>query len=329
MSPFRTKIDIPESKFKLSHSTKAILIGSCFADNIGSRLKTYKFPVEHNPFGVLYNPFSIKTSLEIIMDKKLFTESDLYYYNDQWISFYHYSAFSHHDKTECLRQINERIESAAGFLSKSSYLFVTFGTAWVYQLRETGRIVANCHKLPAKEFKRYLLDHKDIINGYTEFYKKLKEINPGIKIVFTVSPIRHWKDGAEMNQVSKATLILAIYELRKKFPEMNYFPGYEILMDELRDYRFYSDDMLHLSDVAINYIWNKFVSTYIDVKSGIIINEIEKLNKAINHRPFNINSKSYQEFAKTNLKYIDTLEKKYPLLNFSKERDFFASKLAG
>jgi hypothetical protein len=329
MSPFRTKIDIPGSKFKLSHSIKSVLIGSCFADNIGSRLKTCKFPVEHNPFGVLYNPVSIKTSLEILMDKKMFTESDLFFYNDQWISFNHYSAFSHPDKIECLRQINERIKNAAEFLKNSSSLFITFGTAWVYQFRETGKIVANCHKLPANKFKRFLLDLKDIVNGYSEFYKKLKEFNPEIKIIFTVSPIRHWKDGAEMNQVSKSALILAIYELRKKFPEMHYFPGYEILMDELRDYRFYSNDMLHLSDVAIEYIWNKFVSTYVDEKSRVIINEIEKLNKAINHRPFNINSKSYQEFVKTNLKYIDTLEKKYALLDFNKERDFFTSKLTG
>ncbi len=328
MSTFRTKIDIPKSKFQLSHNTKSILVGSCFADNIGSQLKTYKFPVEHNPFGVLYNPVSIKNNLEILINKKRFSESDLYYYNDQWLSFNHYSAFSHPDKKVCLKQINERIENAAEFLKKSSYLFITFGTAWVYEFRETGKIVANCHKVPAKAFKRYLLELKDIVNGYTDFFEKLKVFNPEIKIILTVSPIRHWKDGPEMNQVSKSTLLLAIYELRKKLPETDYFPSYEILMDELRDYRFYADDMLHLSDAAIDYIWNSFVSTYVDDKSKVIISEIEKLNKAINHRPFNINSKPYQEFAKTHLKYIDTLKKKYPSLDFNKERDFFISKLA-
>jgi len=329
MSPFRTKIDIPKSKFQLSHNTESVLIGSCFADNIGSRLKTYKFPVEHNPFGVLYNPVSIKTSLEILINKELFSESDLYYYNDQWLSFNHYSAFSNPDKKVCLKKINERIENAAEFLKKSSYLFITFGTAWVYEFRETGKIVANCHKVPAKAFKRYLLDLKDIVDAYTDFFEELKAFNTEIRIIFTVSPIRHWKDGAEMNQVSKSTLLLAIYELRKKFPEMDYYPGYEILMDELRDYRFYANDMLHLSDAAVDYIWNSFVSTYVDDKSKLIITEIEKLNKALNHRPFNINSKPYQEFIKTNLNYIDTLEKKYPLLDFNKERDFFISKLAG
>jgi len=329
MSPFRTKIDIPKSKFQLSHNTKTILIGSCFTDHIGSRLKTYKFPVEHNPFGVLYNPVSIKNNLEILINKKLFYESDLYYYNDQWLSFNHYSAFSNPDKKVCLKQINERIEDAAEFLKKSSYLFITFGTAWVYEFRETGKIVANCHKVPAKEFKRYLLNLRDIVNAYTDFFQKLTAFNPEIRTIFTVSPIRHWKDGAEMNQVSKSTLLLAIYELRKKFPEMDYYPSYEILMDELRDYRFYASDMLHLSDIAIDYIWKSFVSTYIDDKSKVIISEIEKLNKAINHKPFNISSKPYQEFVKSHLKYIDTLEKKYPLLDFNKEKDFFISKLTG
>jgi hypothetical protein len=329
MTLFRTKIDIPKSKFQLSHDTKAVLVGSCFSDHIGSRLRTCKFPVEHNPFGVLYNPGSIKTNLEILINKKLFSESDLYYYNDQWLSFNHYSAFSHTDKKECLRQINERIENASEFLSKSSYLFITFGTALVYEFIETGKIVANCHKLPADAFKRYLLDLGDIVKGYTVFFEKLKAFNPEIKIILTVSPIRHWKDGAELNQVSKSTLLLSIYELRKKFPEIDYYPSYEILMDELRDYRFYADDMLHLSDVAVDYIWNSFVSTYIDEKSKVIISEIEKLNKAINHRPFNVNSKAYQEFVKTHLKYINILEKKYPLLDFSKEKDFFISKLTG
>ena len=328
MSPFRTKIEIPESKFQLSHSTKSLLVGSCFADNIGSNLKKYKFPVEHNPFGVLYNPVSIKNNLEILIGKKLLTESDLYYYNDQWISFNHYSAFSNPDKKECLRQINDRIRKASEFLLESSYLFITFGTSWVYEFRKTGKIAANCHKIKASEFKRYLLDLRNVVDGYAEFYKKLKEFNPGIKIIFTVSPIRHWKDGAEMNQVSKSILLLSIYELRKKFPEMDYYPSYEILMDELRDYRFYANDMLHLSEAAIDYIWKKFVSTYIDDKSKVIIGEVEKLNKAMNHRPFNINSKPYQEFIQTHLKYIEALGKKYPALNFDVERDFFKSKLA-
>jgi hypothetical protein len=329
MSQFRTRIDIPESKFRLSYNTGSVFIGSCFADNVGLRLKEYKLPVEHNPFGVLYNPASIKTCLEILIQRKLLADSDLYFYNDQWLSFDHYSAFSNPDKKECLRHINERIKIASAFLQKSSYLFITFGTAWVYRFAKTGKIVANCHKLPASEFERYLMQQHDIVDEYTGIYKRLKEFNPEIKIIFTVSPIRHWKDGAEMNQVSKSTLLLAIYELRKVIPEIDYFPAYEILMDELRDYRFYASDMLHLSEVAIEYIWNKFVSTYVDEKSRATISEIVKLKKAISHRPFSINSGSYQAFLKTQLQYIQMLQEKHASLNFDEEKNFFMLRLSG
>ncbi len=329
MSRFRTVINIPGSDSQISHNTSTIFVGSCFADNIGLKLSEYKFPVEHNPFGVLYNPVSIINDLEIIINKKLLAESDLYYYNEQWLSFNHYSAFSNPDKKECLRQINEKIESASSFLHDASYLFITFGTAWVYEFKKSGKIVANCHKIPANEFKRYLLDVNDIVNSYKIFHKKLKKINPEIKVILTVSPIRHWKDGADMNQVSKSTLLLSIYLLRKEFPEIDYFPIYEIFMDELRDYRFYRNDMLHPSEIAIEYIWDRFTSTYIDEQSKLIINEIEKLKKAINHKPFNVKSNIYQKFIKNNLDYIELLQKKYPFLNFNKEKDFFMLQLSG
>jgi hypothetical protein len=329
MSQFRTRIDIPESSCRLSHNTKSVFIGSCFADNVGLRLKEYKFPVEHNPFGVLYNPASIGRCLVILLHKRLLTDSDLHYYDGQWISFDHYSAFSNPDKEECLKNINERIKAASEFLQKTSFLFITYGTAWVYKFRETGSIVANCHKIPHSEFERYLLSYQDIVNEFAALYRELKEINPQIKIILTVSPIRHWKDGAEMNQVSKSTLLLAVYELRKVIPEINYFPAYEILMDELRDYRFYASDMLHLSEVAVEYIWSRFVSAYIEEGSRTAISEIVRLKKATAHRPFNINSKSYQAFLKTQLDYIKTLEDKYPALNFNEEKDLFLSRLSG
>jgi len=328
MSQFRTRVDIPESKYSLTHNTKSIFLGSCFADNVGLRLKDYKFPVEHNPFGVLYNPASIRKCLDILLHTRLVTDSDLFYYDNQWLSFDHHSAFSNPDKKECLSNINERIKTASEFLKKSSFLFITYGTAWVYRFKETGRVVANCHKLPASEFERYLLNHHEIVNEFMTIYRELKEFNPQIKIVFTVSPIRHWKDGAEMNQVSKSTLLLAVYELRKTLPEIEYFPAYEILIDELRDYRFYASDMLHLSEVAVEYIWSRFVSAYIEEGSRTVISEIARLKKATGHRPFNINSKSYQSFLKTQLEYIKTLEDNYPALNFDEEKNLFLSRLS-
>jgi hypothetical protein len=329
MSQFRTRVEIPESKYRLNHNTKSVFLGSCFADNVGLRLKDYKFPVEHNPFGVLYNPASIRKCLDILLHTRLVTDSDLYYHDNQWLSFDHHSIFSNPDKKECLSNINERIKAASEFLKESSFLFITYGTAWVYRFKETGRVVANCHKIPAGKFERYLLDHREIEDEFLTVYRELKEFNPQIKIVFTVSPIRHWKDGAEMNQVSKSTLLLAIYELRKALPEIEYFPAYEILIDELRDYRFYGSDMLHLSDVAVEYIWNRFVSAYVEEGSRTTISEIARLKKATAHKPFNINSGSYQSFLRTQLEYIKTLENNYPALNFDEEKNLFYSRLSG
>jgi hypothetical protein len=286
MSQFRTRVDIPESRYSLTYNTKSVFLGSCFADNVGLRLKDYKFPVEHNPFGVLYNPASIRKCIDILLHERLVTDSELYYYDNQWLSFDHHSVFSNPDKKECLRNINKRIKAASEFLKKSSFLFMSI-------------------------------------------YRELKEFNRQIKIVFTVSPIRHWKDGAEMNQVSKSTLLLAIYELRKALPEVEYFPAYEILIDELRDYRFYASDMLHLSEVAVEYIWSRFVSAYIKEDSRTAISEIARLKKATAHRPFNVNSKSYQSFLKTQLEHIKKLEDKYPALNFNEEKNLFFSRLSG
>jgi hypothetical protein len=326
MNLLRTVINIPKPDFQISHSKSSVFIGSCFADNIGLSMKQYKFPVEHNPFGVQYNPISVNNNLEYIINNKVFVESDLYLHNDQWHSFNHYSAFSNTDKSECLKQINSRIDSASKFLQSTSYLFVTFGTALVYEFRKSGQIVANCHKIPANEFKRYLLNTKDIVDTYKILYKKLKAFNPEIKLILTVSPIRHWKDGAELNQVSKSILLLSIYQLREEFPEINYFPVYEIFMDELRDYRFYGTDMLHPSETAVDFIWNKFIDTYIDEKSQVVINDIEKINKAINHKPFDVRSKSYKKFIESSLEYIEVLQKKYPYLNFNEEKEFFIKR---
>ncbi len=329
MSLFRTVIDIPKSGIQISHSTNTAFIGSCFADNIGLKMKQYKFPVELNPFGVLYNPVSVKNGLEFIINKKVFTEADLYFHNDQWLSFNHYSAFSNTDKTECLNQINRGINSASSFLQNASFLFITFGTAWVYEFKKSGQIVANCHKIPAGEFKRYLLDTKDIVNTYKIFYKKLKKFNPGIKVIFTVSPIRHWKNGAELNQVSKSILLLSIYLLRKEFPQIGYFPAYEIFMDELRDYRFYGNDMLHPSEIAVEYMWARFISAFADEGSMAVIKDVEKLNKAISHKPFNVSSNQYRKFIKTTLEYIELLQNKYPDLSFKKEKYLFVKRQSG
>lgn len=321
---FRTKIDIPASKAKIDHTTGILLMGSCFADNIGLRLKDLKFMVEHNPFGVLFNPVSVQIGLEILTERRLFTESDLYSFNGRWISFNHYTMFSDPDQRTCLQRINDSIVSASEFLSDARFLFITFGTAWVYEFRKTGQIVANCHKIPAAEFRRFLLNPGDIVHACDVLLEKLNAFNPDLNIVFTVSPIRHWKDGATGNQLSKSILLVAIHHLVERHRNAQYFPSYEIFMDELRDYRFYDKDMIHPSEAGLDYVWERFTGTFISGESTGIMKEVEEIRKARNHRPVNHDSAGFLEFRKKIRKKIDLLHQKYPGLNLSEETAYFS-----
>ena len=326
MINFRTKVEIPESENKINHQCKLLFIGSCFTDSIGNCLANFKLPVDINPFGVLYNPASISESIRILINKKTFTESDLSYTNEQWFSFYHHSDFAHWDKNSCLEKINSRISSSHEFLKSSNILFITLGTAWIYRLRETGRIVSNCHKLPAREFIQERLSTDQIVEILGESLKALKLFNPHLKIVFTISPIRHWKDGAHGNQLSKSTLLLAVEKLIQNNPEISYFPSYEIVMDELRDYRFYDSDMLHICPVAVDYIFERFAQTYFTEETLQLNKAIEKIVKAAKHKPFNPNSNSHKKFRENNLKAIEALQKKYPGLDFGEELGCFKNE---
>jgi len=298
---FRTKVNIPRSGFDFEYQKKAMMIGSCFVENIGSKLKSNKYQVDVNPFGVIYNPVSVCSSLRLLMEERELIEDDLNFHNNLWFSFYHHSKFSNIDLSQCLFDINKGIKESSKNLKEADYLFVTFGTSWVYELLSSGIIVSNCHKLPAKDFNRYRLNVDEIVSIYKDLLVELLVFNPNIKIVFTVSPIRHWKDGAHGNQLSKATLLLAVDQLTELFDQVSYFPSYEIVMDELRDYRFYSEDMLHMSDVAIKYIWQRFSDTYLSEESKQIQKQVAKFILAANHRPFNVSSDSHQSFIKSSL----------------------------
>ncbi len=323
MTDFRTIVEIPPEEVKIDHNTGILLIGSCFADNIGTRLKSLKFRVNHNPFGVLYNPVSVQTDLEILTDRRLFTESDLYRFNNRWISFNHYTLFADIDKTACLQKINDSIISASELLAEAGFLFVTFGTSWVYEFLKTGQVVANCHKIPAGEFRRFLLSTEDIVESWDVLMAKLRAFNPALKIIFTVSPIRHWKDGATGNQISKSILFVAIHQLVSRHQNAGYFPAYEIFMDELRDYRFYDKNMIHPSEAGLDYVWKRFTGTYISGESMHIIRQVEEIVKARNHRPVNRDSDEYIQFRKKIRGKIDNLLQKYPSLDLSEEMAYF------
>jgi hypothetical protein len=324
---FRTELKIEKSKDKFGYNSKAIMLGSCFADNIGERLTSYKFDVNSNPFGVLYNPISVGNSIRILIDQKEFSEADLNFANDKWFSFSHHSRFSNTDENECLQGINTEIQKSSLDLANSDVLYITFGTAWVFEWIETGDIVSNCHKLPAKDFHRYRLDVEEIVKFYKSLIISLAVFNPDLKIVFTVSPIRHWKDGAQGNQLSKATLLLAIEQLVELFEQVSYFPAYEIVMDELRDYRFYAEDMLHLNSTAVNYIWGRFQDTYMENQTLEVMKKIEKIVSASKHRPFNPDTISHQSFITNTLADIERLQHQYPNVILDQEKSLLLKNL--
>lgn len=286
----QTVVHIDPPKSLLSYCSHIMMLGSCFVENIGSRLEYFHFNVDVNPCGVVYNPESVANTLELLLKRKLFNKDDLWYHNGLWGSFTHHGHFSSSNVEECLAGINGRIAASAEYLKNTDLLVVTWGTAWVFEYLETGVIVSNCHKFPATAFRRFRLKVETIVKRYMKLLEYLHGQYPEIKILFTVSPIRHWKDGAHGNQLSKSVLHLAIDELMQHFDFVSYFPSYEIVMDELRDYRFYSEDMLHISPQGVAYIWEKFRDLYFEPETILLMRKVDKINKILAHRPLNPNS---------------------------------------
>lgn len=319
-SDFRTRVDVQPFPFSLGYSTPAMFCGSCFTENIGSIMVDRKMPIVVNPFGVVYNPISVKLVIERILSGRPLEESDLRFRNGLWYSYLHHTSYSSPVKEECLESINIDLQKSSEFVKGMKYLLVTFGTARVYYLKENNQPVANCHKTPAKEFDSRLLSIAEILKNWSSLIDDLLKRTPDLKIIFTISPVRHWKDGAIGNQHSKSILNVAVHELVRLYPSNAfYFPAYEILMDDLRDYRFYADDMLHPSKVAVDYIWGKFKNSLIDSKSIILMSEIEKVIAAINHRPFNPNTPEHKAFARNTLDQIKRIVEKVPTLDFTIE----------
>ncbi|MFW5644698.1 MAG: GSCFA domain-containing protein [Bacteroidota bacterium] len=315
---FRTEIIPGPSDFQIRYNDPVMLIGSCFTEYIGSRLREKHFSTDINPFGVVYNPISVKRSLELLMNGKHYTNEDLEYYNEKYFSWDHHSDFSGTEADKTLYKINYKIQSSSSFLKKAKYLFISMGTAWVYRLKKKGRIVSNCHKMPANNFTRELLTVDYIASEYYELIQNLKKINPNLKIIFTVSPIRHWKDGAHGNQISKSILHLSIHQIQDKCAEdADYFPSYEILLDDLRDYRFYGEDLIHPNQQAIDYIWEKFIESYFNETTKSQLIEIEKLVKASRHRFFDPESRESFKFRENQKRKLEQIKKVLPFVDFS------------
>jgi len=328
MDKFRTEVTIFSSPHKISYRSSILFIGSCFTENIGVKMQEYKFNVDINPFGIVYNPLSVKQNLDALLECKQYAKSDLFHYTDRWISFDHHSRFSDKDAESCLERINQRIDYAAKKLKETDFLIVTFGTAWIYKLADSGKLVSNCHKLPSKFFQRELIKIEDIVQNYMLLIKSLLKINPQIKIILTVSPVRHWKDGPVQNTLSKSILLLAIHELVSAYDCTEYFPAYEIAIDDLRDYRFYEADMLHPNSQMTSYIWNKFCQAYFDDETVKLMKELEKLIHAMQHKPFFPGSVQHRDFLVKQVEYVTFLQEKYPFLNLSEDKIHLEKQLS-
>lgn len=283
---FRTIIPAPQYPFHIENEDTVMLVGSCFSDNMGHYFDTHRFDVCSNPFGVLFNPISIDRALRFMLQPDLFDKNRYFYkYRDLWVSFAHHGRFSKESFEEFEANIDENMEQSAEFLRKTRYLFVTFGTAFCYKFIPRDLIVSNCHKIPNHQFDRMRLDVKKIVSQWNSTLALLKEQCPDMKVIFTVSPVRHLGDGAHENALSKSTLLLAVEKLVDNETTF-YFPAYEYLMDDLRDYRFYAKDLCHPNDMAVSYLEEKLAESFFTEETAARMLEIEKENRFLNHRKF-------------------------------------------
>lgn len=324
MADFRTIFPPFSSDLKISHTDRTLCTGSCFAEHMGSRLQKLKFPILLNPFGIVYNPVSISQGFERILSGEKFQLEDLFEHLGLWHSFAHHGSFSLPDRQAALDKINRSLLDARTFLEHANRLIVTLGTANVFVLKKNGTVVANCHKLPGQEFERRRLSVGEVVNALGPVFEKLKELTASpLQIILTVSPVRHLRDGLVENQRSKATLLLAAEELCKTLPNIRYFPSFEILLDDLRDYRFYEEDMAHPNSLAVDYIWQYFEEAFFEEKTRQLCRQIEKILAAANHRPFHPHSAEHRTFLEKQLAAVQEMESVFPHLDFSREKEIF------
>jgi hypothetical protein len=316
---FTTQIPITQGDNKIDYTSRIVSLGSCFAVNIGQKLDYFKFRNVTNPFGILFHPAALQKFLSFAINQKQFTEDDIFYHNERWYCFDAHSDLSHPDKNTLLANLNAATTSAHANIKTATHILITLGTAWVYRYSQNNELVANCHKVPQKEFTKELLSTTAIKESLQDIIAMLSDANPAAQIIFTVSPVRHIKDGFTQNQWSKANLISALHEVLQTPPSGaggHYFPSYEIMMDELRDYRFYAEDMIHPNQTAIDYIWERFTQAWVSADAEGIMKTVDTIQKGLKHRSFNPDSAQHAAFlAKLNDR-ITALQKEYPHISF-------------
>lgn len=320
---FRTQIPLSKSNNPIDYYSKVLSFGSCFAENIADKFDYFKFQNETNPFGIIFNPVSIEKIIERSVHENWFTEKDVFFHNERWHSFEAHSDLSNSDRQELLETLNKAISETHKKLKEATHIILTYGTSWIYRNLESEEIVANCHKVPQKQFSKELLDVDVIEKSIQNTIHLIQTLNPDVNFIFTISPVRHIKDGFAENQLSKSHLFAGLHHnLSRDFGtetynlKLEYFPSYEIMMDELRDYRFYTEDMLHPNQVAIDYIWHKFSENYLTENAIFLMKEIDEIQKSLRHRSFNPESAQHQKFLAKLHQRINILAEKLPHITF-------------
>lgn len=320
---FFLPFQIQSYPFQISYQDKILFIGSCFSEEIGNKMSDLKFNVTQNPNGILYDPLSISDSLFSYIENKPFDEANLFELNGLWHSWKHHSSFSAPNKKDVLEKINASRSAAHAFLKEANFLIITLGTAFYYQLENDNKNVANCHKAPSILFERKLLPVNEIVHDFLSALTALKIFNPALKIIFTVSPVKHVRDGVVENNRSKARLIDAVHTIVEQKQNAFYFPSYELVTDILRDYRFYKSDLVHPNEIAINFVFEKFCNALLNDKEKKISEKIKEILNAVNHKPFSKESEAHQKFIAVQLQNIQEIERDHPFVDLSTEKRYF------
>jgi len=327
---FHFEFDIKRAPKNIRHPQKLMLMGSCFTENIGEKLRKHKFEVLENPNGILFNPVSVAEAMDSYLSKQFFTEADLFLHNETWHSWKHHSRYSGISAADCLHKINTSVTEAHNYIKHADHLVITLGSAWLYTLTAEaanavpGSVAANNHKAPANWFQKRLMSAMEAKDLLGNMVRKLQAFNSELQIIFTISPVRHLREGVIENNRSKAVLIQAVHDLAGSFEQLYYFPAYELVIDDLRDYRFYAEDLVHPNYHATQYVWEKFTEACMNEETKALMKEIAELNLACQHKPFNPGTLQHQKFLKSALDKTRSLKERHPYLNVSSELNYFA-----
>ena len=328
---FRLELDIKAFKQQINIRNAVMLMGSCFTDHISKRLATHKFKVLENPNGIIFNPISIRQAISSYIHQKEYKATDLFYFNELWTSWDHHGMFAHPDEQTTLAQINQSISNAHTFLKQADWLILTLGSSFVYELNDTApgfqkaQVAANCHKVPQPHFTHRLLAYLEVEAAIDDLVRETMAFNPNLKIIFTISPVRHAREGLVENNRSKALLHTAVHQMIQAYDHCQYFPSYELVIDDLRDYRFYAEDLVHPNYQATQYVWDKFCDAAIDEESSRLMKTILSIVHAKNHRPLHEGSSQHKTFLQNMLRKTIELQTSYPFLNLSEEIAHFSA----